>query len=122
MAYEFSVAVRKTLDTVVDSLRSPTANLEPPSQGDRDIRWAESAAMSFYRGADGADGIWGTTYGNMMSGTKDDGNPFYNPDIKEAQPRVQTSDSSGTPFRLGVGFLSHRRQSESRYFFREDRY
>ena len=59
MADEFSVAVQSVLDTfesspdtflevaVVDSLRLATANLEPSNQGERDMRWAESAAMKF---------------------------------------------------------------------------
>ena len=69
---------------VVDSLRLATANVEPSNQGERDIRWAESAAMSFYRRADGEASVWGTTYGPMTSATREDGTPFYAPDIKEA--------------------------------------
>jgi hypothetical protein len=96
MADEFSIAVRSVLDTfesapetflevaVADSLRSATANVKPSSQNEQDIWWSESAAMRFYRRADGAASVWGTTYGPMMSGTKDDGTPFYNPDIKDA--------------------------------------
>ncbi len=57
MADEFLVAVQSVLDTfesspdtflevaAVDSLRLATANVEPSNQGERDIRWAESAAM-----------------------------------------------------------------------------
>jgi hypothetical protein len=77
MADEFIVAVQSVLDTfesmpetflevaVVDSLRLATANVEPSNQGERDIRWAESVAMSFYRRADGEPSVWGTTYGPM---------------------------------------------------------
>ena len=96
MADEFLVAVQSVLDTfestpdtflevaVVDSLRLATANVEPSNQGERDIRWAESAAMSFYRRADGEASVWGTTYGPMTSATREDGTPFFAPDIKEA--------------------------------------
>ena len=96
MADEFIVAVQSVLDTfesmpetflevaVVDSLRLATANVEPSNQSERDIRWAESAAMSFYRRADGEPSVWGTTYGPMTSATREDGTPFYAPDIKEA--------------------------------------
>ena len=96
MADEFIVAVQSVLDTfgsipdtflevaVVDSLRVATANVEPSNQSERDIRWAESAAMSFYRRADGEASVWGTTYGPMTSASREDGTPFYAPDIKEA--------------------------------------
>ncbi len=95
MADEFSIGVRNVLDTfesapetflevaVADSLRSATANVKPSSQSEQDIWWSESAAMRFYRRVDGAASVGGTTYGPMMSGTKDDGTPFYNPDIKD---------------------------------------
>jgi len=69
---------------VADALRPLPTEIPPSSQVDRDIWWAESAAMSFYRRADGEASVWGTTYDPMMSATRDDGTPFYSPDIAEA--------------------------------------
>jgi hypothetical protein len=69
---------------VTDALRPLPDEIPPSSQVDRDIWWAESAAMSFYRRADREASVWGTTYGPMMSATRDDGTPFYSPDIAEA--------------------------------------
>jgi len=37
---------------VTDALRPLPAEIPPSSQVDRDVWWAESAAMSFYRRAD----------------------------------------------------------------------
>jgi hypothetical protein len=96
MADEFRVAVRNVLEkyesatetflevAVAESLRSVTTGIQPSGQSDRDLRWAESAAMSFYRRADGEPSVWGTTYGPMIRATKEDGAPFYAPDIAEA--------------------------------------
>ena len=73
MADEFSIAVRNVLDTfesapetflevaVADSLRSATANEKPSSQSEQDIWWSESAAMRFYRRADGAASVCQST-------------------------------------------------------------
>lgn len=69
---------------VTDALRPLPAEIPPSSQVDRDIWWAESAAMSFYRRADSEASVWGTRYGPMMSATRNDGTPFYSPDIAEA--------------------------------------
>jgi len=69
---------------VTDALRPLPAEIPPSSQADRDIWWAESAAMSFYRRAGREVSVWGTTYAPMMSATRDDGTPFYSPDIAEA--------------------------------------
>lgn len=69
---------------IADSLRAALAQAPPSSQSERDIWWAESAAMSFYRPADGRESVWGTTYGPMMSASEADGTPVYAPDIKEA--------------------------------------
>ena len=55
-----------------------------PVKCERDFWWAESAAMRFYRRADGEASVWGTTYGPMTSATREDGTPFYAPDIEEA--------------------------------------
>jgi lysyl-tRNA synthetase class 1 len=96
MADEFLLAVQSVLDgfesapdtflevAVADSLRTASTNLEPANQGECDTRWAESAAMSFYRRPNGEASVWGTTYGPMMSATKEDGTSFYTPDIREA--------------------------------------
>jgi hypothetical protein len=95
MADELLIAVRKILDSfdsrpetflevaVADALRPLPHEIEPSSQAERDIWWAESAAMRFYRRADREDSVWGTTFGPMMTGTNEDGTPFYNPDIRE---------------------------------------
>jgi hypothetical protein len=69
---------------VADALRPLPAEIPPSTQIERDICWAESAAMTFYRRADGEASVWDTTYGPMMSATRDDGTPFYSPDIAEA--------------------------------------
>lgn len=96
MAGTFSDAVSEVLEkydsasetflevAVADSLRTVSAEIQPSNQDERDVWWAESAAMSFYRRADGEASVWGTTFGPMTSATKEDGTPFYAPDIKEA--------------------------------------
>ena len=82
---KFESATETFLEVAVaDSLRAASAQAPSSSQSERDIWWAESAAMSFYRRADGEASVWGTTYGPMTSATKEDGSPFYAPDIKEA--------------------------------------
>jgi hypothetical protein len=82
---KFESATETFLEVAVaDSLRAACAQTPPSSQSERDIWWMESAAMSFYRRADGAGSVWGTTFGPMTSGTKEDGTSFYAPDIKEA--------------------------------------
>src|SRR5487761_1350999 len=85
MADEFQGAVRNVLEkfdsvtetfwevAVTDALRPLPAEIRPSSQVDRDIWRAEREAS-----------VWGTTYGPMMSATRDDGTPFYSPDIAEA--------------------------------------
>lgn len=82
---KFESATETFLEVAVaDSLRAASAQAPSSSQSERDIWWAESAAMSLYRRADGEASVWGTTYGPMTSATKEDGSPFYAPDIKEA--------------------------------------
>ena len=54
------------------------------TQEQRDSWWAESAAFNFTRRADGEESVWGTTFGPLMTATKDDGTPSYAPDIEEA--------------------------------------
>lgn len=69
---------------IADALRPLPTEIPASDQADRDIWWAESAAMRFYRRPDREASVWGTTYGPMMSATKEDGTPFYSPDIAEA--------------------------------------
>jgi len=49
---------------VADALRPLPAEIPPSSQVDRDLWWAESAAMNFYRRADKEASVWGTAYGS----------------------------------------------------------
>lgn len=82
---KFDSATETFLEVAIaDALRPLPAEIPASSQVDRDFWWAESAAMRFYRRADGEASVWGTTYGPMMSTTGDDGRPFYSPDIAEA--------------------------------------
>ena len=87
---------------VADALHPLPTEISASDQADRDIWWAESAAMRFYRRPDRDVSVWGTTYGPMMSATRDDGTPFYSPDIAEANGETieywkQRSDEAKHP-------------------------
>jgi len=68
--------------SVTDALRG--ARPEDVSSQERAHWWAESAAMSFHRRPDRERSVWGTACGPIMSATRQDGSPFYSPDIREA--------------------------------------
>lgn len=58
-------------------------NLEGLSPEERKGAWAESAAFNFMARIGDTPNPWDTYFGPAFSGTKNDGAPFYAPDLAE---------------------------------------
>jgi lysyl-tRNA synthetase class 1 len=69
---------------ITDALRKAGDGYAFQNQEERHAWWAESAAFSFSLRADGKESPWNTSYGPLFTATKEDGSPFYSPDISQA--------------------------------------
>lgn len=70
-----------------DAVNRAVRNQTEMSDEERVAAAAEAVAFFFYERPD-EDSVWGTYFAPMMTATKQDGTPFYSPDIADLDERV----------------------------------
>ena len=78
----------KLADYELGSRLAGIHNLEGLSPEERRGAWAESAAFNFMPRIGDTPNPWDTYFGPVFSGTKNDGAPFYSPDLAEVDTEI----------------------------------